>query len=223
MLPPITPLSFDSLLESLPEINSTVFDEMYIYCTPTGILAHNMGRTGEKTEQQLAVNLGFARVQNCPHGKRAGRFSGQLKASSSFLRAPGDHGLNRIIILVCGLAEIGVEAEVPDAHGEVVSTGVTVLLLPDAAAFDQTAAWRSAENTVWGAIGLSLVTGSTVMSMSKVRVEIEPTPLAVSMSALSNLMQLVVIALLLFWCCNDGHPARAKDLNTPLAERSGEG
>ena len=154
MLPPITPLSFDSLLESLPEINSTVFDEMYIYCTPTGILAHNMGCTGEKTEQQLAVNLGFARVQNSPHGKRAGRFPGQLKASSSFLRTPRDHGLNRVIILVCGLSEIGVEAEVPDAQSEVVSAGVTVLLLPDAAAFDQAAAWRAAENTVRGGHGI---------------------------------------------------------------------
>jgi len=52
--------------------------------------------------------------------------------------------------LVCGFAEVRVEAEVPDAHCEVVSTGVTVLLLPDAAAFNQTAAWRSTENTERG-------------------------------------------------------------------------
>ena len=43
-----------------------------------------------------------------------------------------------------------------------------------------------------GAIGFAL--GSTVMSRSKVKVEMEPTPLAVSKSALVNLMQFVVIA-----------------------------
>ena len=48
-----------------------------------------------------------------------------------------------------------------------------------------------------GAIGLLLATGSTVMSRSKVRVEIEPIPFAVSMSSLVNLMQFVVIAFLL--------------------------
>ena len=39
--------------------------------------------------------------------------------------------------------------------------------------------------------------GSTVMSRSKLRVEIDPVPFAVSMLSLMNLMQLVVIAFLL--------------------------
>lgn len=48
-----------------------------------------------------------------------------------------------------------------------------------------------------GAIGFALATGSTVMSKSMVRVEMEPTPLAVSMWALVDLKQFVLVALLL--------------------------
>ncbi len=43
-----------------------------------------------------------------------------------------------------------------------------------------------------GGTEFALATGSAVMSRSKVRVEMEPTPLAVSMSALVNLMHFVV-------------------------------
>ena len=52
--------------------------------------------------------------------------------------------------------------------------------------------------------------------------EIDPVPLAVPMSAASNLMQLVVIACLLVWCCNAGDPAGRRG-TAPQAQRSGEG
>lgn len=63
MLPPITPLSFDSLLEPIPGVNSTVYGNMYIYCTPTRISAHNMGHTDEYIGRQAVAIPIFARVQ----------------------------------------------------------------------------------------------------------------------------------------------------------------
>ena len=62
----------------------------------------------------------------------------------------GGDGLQGQIVLVRGLAEVGVEAVVADGQCVAVSAGLLVLLLLDAATFDQLAAWGPAEDTVRG-------------------------------------------------------------------------
>lgn len=65
-----------------------------------------------------------------------------------FLRTPRNDSLKRVIILICGLAEIGVEAEVPDCQREIVGAGIAILLFPDPTAFDQATTGRAPKNTV---------------------------------------------------------------------------
>ena len=82
--------------------------------------------------------------------KRAGRVDA-LPASISrgVFWTPGDDSLQGQIVLVRGLAEVGVEAVVADGQRVVVGAALLVLLLPDAAALDQLAARGAAEDAVW--------------------------------------------------------------------------
>ena len=59
---------------------------------------------------------------------------------SGLFGTTGDEGLQGHVILARGFAKVGVEGVIADRQGEVVRTGVFVLLLPDATAFDQFAA-----------------------------------------------------------------------------------
>ena len=53
--------------------------------------------------------------------------------------------------MTCGNAEVGIEGMIADGQGEVVSTCVLVLLLPDATTLDQLPAWGASENPMrWG-------------------------------------------------------------------------
>jgi hypothetical protein len=94
-------------------------------------------------------------------------------------RTPRDDGLQGNVNLARGLAEVGVEGVIVDRQGEAIRAGVFDLFLPDAqlTAPSLGVGWIRCV----GAMGLLLETGSTVMSRSKVRVEIEPIPFAVSM------------------------------------------
>lgn len=63
---------------------------------------------------------------------------------------PRDENRNHVIILTYCLTEIGIEAKIAGRQHKGVGSGVAVLFLPYAAAFDKAAAWRSTENTVRG-------------------------------------------------------------------------
>ena len=53
--------------------------------------------------------------------------------------------------MTCGNAEVGIEGMIADGQGEVVSTCVLVLLLPDATTLDQLTTWGAPENPMrWG-------------------------------------------------------------------------
>lgn len=86
---------------------------------------------------------------------------------------------------------------VPDRHRDLVGAGVTVLFLPDTAAFDQTATWRAAENAVRGGhrnIACDRLDGDVdIEGQGGDRTDVHG---GVDISA-SNLMQSVVIAVLL--------------------------
>lgn len=71
-------------------------------------------------------------------------------ASLGIFATLGDHSLQGQIVLVRGLAEVGVEAVVAECQRVVVGAGLFVLYLPDAAAFDQIAGCGAAENVVRG-------------------------------------------------------------------------
>ena len=71
---------------------------------------------------------------------------------------PRDDGLQGQIVLVRGLAEVGVEAMVADGQRVVVSAGLLVLLPPDTAALDQLAAPGAAEGEERGSQGQPLAT-----------------------------------------------------------------
>ena len=88
------------------------------------------------------------RVYSC---KRAGRGDPlPARGLGGVLRPPGDDRLQGQIVLVRGLAEVGVEAVVADGQRVVVRAGLLVLLLPDATALDQLAARGAAEDAVRG-------------------------------------------------------------------------
>ena len=63
MLPLITPSSFDSLVEPIPQVNSTVLKVLYRYCTPIRYLTHNMDHTNTKANNVWQRHQAFARVQ----------------------------------------------------------------------------------------------------------------------------------------------------------------
>ncbi len=84
----------------------------------------------------------------CRAGKWPDRRSGLARVLGGLFWAPGDDGLQRHVILARGLAKVGVEGVIADRQGEVVRTGVFVLLLPDATAFNQFAARGAAEDAM---------------------------------------------------------------------------
>lgn len=77
MLPLITPSSFDSLVEPIPQVNSTVLKVLYRYCTPTRYLAHNMDHINTKSEQRLVVLSDFCTRAKSRDGSVAGWSTGQ--------------------------------------------------------------------------------------------------------------------------------------------------
>ena len=60
-----------------------------------------------------------------------------MPVSGGVLWTPRDDGLQGHVVLVCGLADVGVERVIADRLGEVIRAGFLVLLLPYAAAFNQ--------------------------------------------------------------------------------------
>ena len=78
------------------------------------------------------------------------RRSGLASGLGGVFGTPGDDSLQGQIVLVRGLAEVGVEAVVTNRQGVVVGAGLLVLLLPDAAALDQLASWEMAEDAMRG-------------------------------------------------------------------------
>lgn len=86
-------------------------------------------------------NLASARI-------KPDRRSGLACLLSGLFGTPGDDGLQGHVILARGFAKVGVEGVVSDRQGEVVRTGVFVLLFPNATALDQFAARGTAKDTV---------------------------------------------------------------------------
>ncbi len=82
--------------------------------------------------------------------KKPDRRSGLALGLGGVFGTPGDDGLQGQIVLIGGLAEVGVEAVVADGQRVVGCAGLLVLLLPDAAALDQLAARGAAEDAVRG-------------------------------------------------------------------------
>ena len=82
--------------------------------------------------------------------KKPDRRSGLALGLGGVFGTPGDDRLKGQIVLVRGLAEVGVEAVIADGQRVVVGAGLLVLLLPDAAALDQLAARGAAEDAVRG-------------------------------------------------------------------------
>ena len=92
-------------------------------------------------------------------------------------------------VLVGGFAHVCVEAVITDAHREVASAGLPFLNLLDAAALVSLPHGERPATRCAKAVLFDLATGSMAISRSEVKMEIEPKPLAVSLSALVKLMQ----------------------------------
>jgi hypothetical protein len=151
------------------------------------------------------------------------RRSGLASGLGGVFGTPGDDSLQGQIVLVRGLAEVGVEAVVADGQRVVVGAGLLVLLLPDAAALDQLAAGRATEDAVRGGHRVRARDGfdrnvevegqgrdgaDTLGGFDIGAGEFDPVRGHCSSPCLR---------------CNDGHLAAGQGRTTPKAERSGEG
>ena len=91
----------------------------------------------------------FTRGRNLTSARiKPDRRSGLACLLSGLFGTPGDDGLQGHIILASSFAKVGVEGVIADRQGEVVRTGVLVLLLPDATALDQFAARGAAKDAM---------------------------------------------------------------------------
>ncbi len=144
-------------------------------------------------------------------------------ASRGVFGAPGDDGLQGQIVLVRGLAEVGVEAVVADGQRVVVGAGLLVLLLPDAAALDQLAARGAAEDAVRGGHRVRARDGFD----RDVEVEGQGRDGADALGGFD--VGAGEFDAVRGHCsspclrCNDGHLAAGQGPATPKAKRSGEG
>ena len=144
-------------------------------------------------------------------------------ASRGVFGTPGDDGLQGQIVLVRGLAEVGVEAVVADGQRVVVCAGLLVLLLPDAAAFDQLAARGAAEDAVRGGHRVRARDGFD----RDVEVEGQGRDGADALGGFD--VGAGEFDAVRGHCsspclrCNDGHLAAGQGPGTPKAKRSGEG
>ena len=144
-------------------------------------------------------------------------------ASRGVFGAPGDDRLQGQIVLACRLAEVGVEAVVADGQRVVVCAGLLVLLLPDAAAFDQLAARGAAEDAVRGGHRVRARDGFD----RDVEVEGQGRDGADALGGFD--VGAGEFDAVRGHCsspclrCNDGHLAAGQGPATPKAKRSGEG
>ena len=91
MLPLITPSSFDSLVEPIPQVNSTVLKVLYRYCTPTRCLTHNMDHTNTKREERLATPSGF--LHACKKAKMEVLLAGVPASNGAYAASFGPQGM----------------------------------------------------------------------------------------------------------------------------------
>ena len=101
------------------------------------------------------------------------------------MRAPWDYGLQGRDLLMRHVANIGVEPVVPDRQRVVVESVSRFCFRQMPPHSTRRPRGERAGTRKVGAIGLSLVTGSTEIARSKVRVEIDRALMAVPMSAAS--------------------------------------
>ena len=159
----------------------------------------------------------------CRAGKWPDRRSGLARVLGGLFWAPGDDGLQRHVILARGLAKVGVEGVIADRQGEVVRTGVFVLLLPDAAALDQLAARGAAEDAVRGGHRVRACDGFD----RDVEVEGQGRDGADALGGFD--VGAGEFDAVRGHCsspclrCNDGHLAAGQGPDIPKAKRSGEG
>lgn len=110
----------------------------------------------------------------------------------------GGHHLIRRNILISPSVEVSVGAKYPDVPGEAARGRNPALLPTDAAAFDQTLCADGTRTRCGGVMGFWITNGLTVVSISNVEVETDPTRSALSVSSWLNLMQSVACTVLLF-------------------------
>ena len=113
-------------------------------------------------------------------------------------------------------AEVGVEGVIADGQGEIINACFLVLLLPNSTTLNKVTARGASENPVCWVRGLSLVMCSTLMSRSKLRVEIDSEPFAVVVDEFDAVSSHCFSPCL---CCNDGHSAAGSGPDIP--ERNG--
>ena len=155
--------------------------------------------------------------------KKPDRRSGLAFGLGGVFRTPGDNGLQGQIVLVRGLAKVGVEAVIADGQCVVVGAGLLVLLLPDAAALDQLAARGAAEDAVRGGHRVGARDGFD----RDVEVEGQGRDGADALGSFD--VGAGEFDAVRGHCsspclrCNDGHLAAGQGPATPKAKRSGEG
>ena len=181
--------------------------------------SHQAGDCGPFGDDRILVET----FQSPRREVKPDRRSGLAVGLGGVFRAPGDNGLQGQIVLVCGLAEVRVEAVVADVQRVVVSAGLLVLLLPDAAALDQLAARGAAEDAVRG--------GHRVRACDRfdrdVEVEGQGRDGADALGGFD--VGAGEFDAVRGHCsspclrCNDGHLAAGQGSATPKAKRSGEG
>ena len=91
--------------------------------------------------------------------------------------------------LVRGFAQVCVEAVITDAHREIASAGLPFPNLLEAAALGQLTLRGASGDALPKAVLFDLAASSMEISRSEIKMQIEPKPLAGSLSALVKLMQ----------------------------------